>query len=67
MPRAQEDSVQEFKQRTGRKLISVRCPDHHQPPRLQFYGGTLRDITIRLSGCCGKLIEMANKAIAEQP
>jgi hypothetical protein len=67
VPRAQSDAVQEFKQSTGRKLISVRCPDHQQTPRLQFHGATLRDITIRMSGCCGKLIEMANKAIAEQP
>jgi hypothetical protein len=62
----QEASVQAFKHSTGRKLNGLRCPDHGQAPRLQFHGATLRDITIQMSGCCGKLIEMANKAIAER-
>jgi hypothetical protein len=61
---AAEEAVQEFKQNTGRKLSGVRCPDHSQGPRLEFRGATLRDITIQMSGCCGKLIAMANKAIA---
>ncbi len=63
---AQEDAVLEFKRNTGRKLHGLRCPDHGQAPRLQFRGATLRDITIHMSGCCGKLIEMANKAISER-
>lgn len=58
--------MQEFKHNTGRKLRDLRCPDHGQAPRLQFRGATLREITIQMSGCCGKLIEMANKAIAER-
>jgi hypothetical protein len=63
---AQQDAVLEFKNNTGRKLSGLRCPDHGQAPRLQFHGATLREITIQMSGCCGKLIEMANKAIAER-
>jgi hypothetical protein len=63
---AKETSVREFKENTERKLNGLRCPDHDRAPRLQFHGTTLRDITIQLSGCCGKLIEMANKAIAER-
>jgi hypothetical protein len=63
---AQPDAVLEFKQSTGRKLLGLECPDHRQTPRLQFHGATLRDITIQMSGCCGKLIQMANKAIAQR-
>ena len=59
-------SVQEFKQNTARKLEGIRCPDHRQPPRLKFNGTTLRDITIQMSGCCARLIELANRAIAER-
>jgi hypothetical protein len=58
-------TVDEFKERTARKLRDVRCPDHHQAPRLRFAGGTLRDITIQLSGCCGKLLGLANLAIGK--
>jgi hypothetical protein len=60
-------SVEEFKQRTAKKLETVRCPDHRQPPRLKFQGATLRDVTIQMSGCCSKLLALANRAIAERP
>ena len=59
-------SVEEFKENTARKLEAVRCPDHRQPPRLQFRGSTLRDVTIQMSGCCSKLLDLANKAIADR-
>lgn len=66
MLQTSEDAVQEFKQRTEDKLRGIRCPDHRQGPRLKFRGSTLREISIQMSGCCDKLIEMANRAIAER-
>jgi hypothetical protein len=60
------NDVQEFKDRTLRKLAGVRCPHHQRSPRLRFHGATLRDVSIQMSGCCEKLIEMANRAIAER-
>jgi hypothetical protein len=56
--------VEQFKQSTREKLRGVRCPEHHQPPRLQFHGASLREITISLSGCCARLMEIANARIA---
>jgi hypothetical protein len=56
--------VEEFKENTARKIRDLRCPDHHQAPRLRFRGVTLRDINIQLSGCCDKLIGLANEKIA---
>jgi hypothetical protein len=56
--------VERFKQATKEKLRGVRCPDHHQPPRLHFSGSSLRDIDVSLSGCCEKLMEVANARIA---
>lgn len=56
--------VERFKQMTKEKLRGVRCPYHHQPPRLHFAGATLHDITISLSGCCEKLMAVANARIA---
>lgn len=56
--------VERFKQSTEDKLRDVRCPEHNQPPRLRFQGTTLRDISISLSGCCAKLMEIANARIA---
>ncbi|HTS47087.1 MAG TPA: hypothetical protein VMH05_04040 [Bryobacteraceae bacterium] len=55
--------VDRFKQVTEEKLRDVRCPDHHQAPRLRFHGSSLRDITVSLSGCCAKVMEIANARI----
>jgi len=56
--------VERFKQATQAKLRDIRCPDHHQPPRLRFRGASLRDISISLSGCCSKVMELANARLA---
>lgn len=61
-----EEFVAEFKEQTLRKLQDVRCPDHHQPPRLHFHGATLRDVTIQIKTCCDKLAALANRRIAGQ-
>jgi hypothetical protein len=55
--------VERFKQATEEKLRDVRCPDHHQAPRVRFQGTSLRDITISVSGCCSKVMEIANAKI----
>jgi hypothetical protein len=57
-------TVEAFKQSTRQKLHGVRCPVHRQPPRVQFHGDTLREITISLSGCCARLMQLANARIA---
>lgn len=57
------DELEKFKRNTRQKLDGLRCPVHRQPPRLRFQGSTLREVTISLSGCCGKLMALANSAI----
>ena len=61
-----QTSVDEFKQRTESKLRDLVCPVHRQPPRLKFIGGSLKDVDIQMSACCRKLIELANRKIAEK-
>jgi hypothetical protein len=56
--------VERFKQSTREKLRGVRCPEHHQPPRLYFHGESLQEITISLSGCCARLMQLANARVA---
>src|SRR5580704_9906205 len=56
-------NVERFKQATEEKVRDVRCPEHHQAPRVRFQGNSLRDITISLSGCCPKVMEIANARI----
>jgi hypothetical protein len=56
--------IDEFKQLTLGKLSDLRCPEHRQPPRVDFQGTTLQTVTIRMSGCCDALIALANQKIA---
>lgn len=56
--------VEKFKHATEEKLRGVRCPEHHQAPRLRFQGDSLRNINISLTGCCQKLMDIANQRIA---
>jgi hypothetical protein len=58
------ERVERFKQSTREKLRGVRCPEHHQPPRVNFHGDSLREITISLSGCCARLMDLANARVA---
>lgn len=59
--------VERFKQATEEKLRDVRCPEHRQGPRIRFNGNSLRDISISLSGCCQKLMNLANSSISGVP
>src|ERR1039458_10748410 len=56
--------VERFKQATEEKLRDVRCPEHRQAPRLRFQGTSLRDISISISGCCQKVMALANSRIS---
>lgn len=64
--RSSLDKVEDFRERTARKVRDLRCPVHGQPPRLRFQGATLRDITIQMSGCCDTLLGLANQKIADR-
>ena len=58
--------IEAFKLRTERKLSGLSCPDHGRSPRLRFHGSSLREVTIQMSGCCQKLIALANQRIADR-
>lgn len=64
--RSSLEQVEDFQERTARKLRDLRCPVHGQPPRLHFRGATLREITIQMSGCCDTLLGLANQKIADR-
>jgi hypothetical protein len=61
-----QSPVDEFKERTARKVRDLRCPVHGQAPRLRFQGSSLRDVTLRMSGCCDQLIGLANQKIIQR-
>jgi hypothetical protein len=60
------ERLEDFRERTARKVCDLRCPVHGQPPRLRFQGTTLREVTIQMSGCCDTLLSLANQKIADR-
>jgi hypothetical protein len=64
--RSSLEGLEDFRERTARKVRELRCPIHGQPPRLRFQGTTLREVTIQMSGCCDTLIRLANQRIADR-
>lgn len=64
VPVSEAERIQAFQERTRSKVRDLDCPVHHQAPRVEFHGGSLRDMTISMRGCCSRLIQIANKAIA---
>lgn len=66
MQRSSREQVEEFRERTARKVRDLRCPVHGQTPRLRFQGSTLREVTIQMSGCCDTLLCLANQKIADR-
>ena len=59
-------SIHEFKRTTEQKLRGVSCPEHHQRPRVRVIGTSIRDAKLSVTGCCDKLMAMANQAIASR-
>jgi hypothetical protein len=60
------NGIEEFKNSTCAKLRDVRCPVHRQPARIRFDGESLREVTVNLSGCCNRLLDLANRAIGSR-
>jgi hypothetical protein len=58
-------SLQWFQQRTEAKIANLSCPVHHRAPEVVFEGTTLREVTISIRCCCGRLSRLANQAIAQ--
>ena len=58
------EELEQFKRATEDKLQGLRCPMHRRGPELRFSGSSLRDVSIRMSGCCARLMVLANAAIA---
>ena len=45
-----------------RSLSTIRCPKHHQRPRVRSARSS-RDVKWKIEGCCQELVEAARKAL----
>ena len=42
---------------------AMRCPEHNQAPNILIQGNSLKDLSIKVSGCCENLVEEARSRI----
>ena len=54
-----EKVVEHVQQRLGQ----IRCPQHHQQPRVMASGSSLDRLTFTIKGCCQELKDAATKAL----
>jgi hypothetical protein len=62
----EQASIHDFKRATEDKLREVLCPEHRQRPRVRVIGTSIREAKLSVTGCCDKLMALANQAIATQ-
>ena len=62
----EQASIHDFKRATEDKLRDVLCPEHRQRPRVRVIGTSIREAKLSVTGCCDKLMALANQAIATQ-
>jgi hypothetical protein len=62
----EQTSIHDFKKATEYKLRDVCCPEHRQHPRVRVIGTSIRDAKLSVTGCCDKLMTLANQAIASR-
>jgi hypothetical protein len=60
----EQASIHDFKRATEEKLRGVLCPEHHQRPRVRVIGTSIREAKLSVSGCCDRLMCLANHALA---
>ncbi len=60
----EQASIHDFRRATEEKLREVLCPEHRQRPRVRVIGTSIRDAKLTMSGCCDRLMALANQAIA---
>jgi hypothetical protein len=55
----QEAAFQQVKTNVQERLRRVRCPQHHQAPRVAGSGTSLATLRWSIAGCCDRLVEEA--------
>jgi hypothetical protein len=58
----EKELLKDIKKQITGQLQSVRCPDHHERPTVRPKG-TGTQMEWEITGCCEKVIELAQRAL----
>lgn len=56
--------LEQFAASIKKSVGSMRCPDHDQAPTVLVQGKSLKDLSIKISGCCEDFVEVVKSRIA---
>ena len=56
-------AFQQVKTNVQERLRRVRCPQHHQSPRVTSSGTSLATLRWSITGCCDRLVEEARREL----
>jgi hypothetical protein len=48
----EDAAFKQVKEQMSAKIAAVRCPEHAQPPQLEFDGASLKTIKVKIKACC---------------
>jgi len=54
---------QEVGKEVAEHLRAVKCPEHDEHPTVTVVGTSADQIDLRVSGCCDRLVEAAERAV----
>ena len=60
----EDAALQKVKEQLSAKIAAVRCPEHAQPPVLDFEGDSLKSLKVKIKACCETCRGLAAAAIS---
>ena len=49
------------------RLAKVTCPVHGEAPKVTAKGDSAENLTLEVSGCCDRLVDIANVRLSDDP
>lgn len=60
----EKSAFEQVKKNVQERLRRVRCPEHHQSPRVTSSGSSLSNLSWSIEGCCDQVVSEAKKALS---
>lgn len=59
----EQATLNQLSEHIKKAVGSVRCPEHHQTPKIKVKGRNLENLSFEVSGCCKQIIEKVTQEL----
>ncbi len=59
----EQAAFEQVRKNVQERLRRLRCPEHHQAPRVTSSGSSLATLEWSISGCCDRVVDAARRAL----